>query len=155
MPEDTATPIPTSTATVTVTPTVTNTLPPTETSTPTEPPFIKASDISLDDLGEKIQVCGQVTDYEEIYCPSCVYGFYSYLTLDDNFYIISYEWTFGEGWIGSYITVKDTVEQMGSNPIFVFGGTEGWDETECELMPDGSLSCVGGNYFLNVPNCSY
>ncbi len=49
VPEDTATPIPTSTATATVTPTVTNTLPPTETSTPTEPPFIKASDISLDD----------------------------------------------------------------------------------------------------------
>ncbi|MBG0787653.1 MAG: hypothetical protein H0S79_21400, partial [Anaerolineaceae bacterium] len=72
VPTDTATPIPTSTATATVTPTVTNTLPPTETSTPTEPPFVRASEISLDDLGEKIQVCGQVTGYEEIYCPSCV-----------------------------------------------------------------------------------
>ena len=151
---DTATPTATESPTETVTPTITATLPPTETATPTKLPYTRASQMSAEMAGESIQVCGEVTGYEEIYCPGCVRGYYAYLTLDDNFYIISYDWAFSTNWIGSYIQVKDTVETMGSNPIFVFGGTEGWDETECELMPDGTLSCDGGSYFKFVPYCA-
>jgi len=153
-PAPTQTATPTEVPTSTVTPTVTATLPPTATSTPTEKPYTLASEMSAEMAGENVQVCGMVTDYEEIYCPNCINGFYAYLTLDDNFYVLSYEWGFSTNWIGSYIMVKDTVETMGSNPIFVFGGTEGWDETECERESDGSLHCATGSYFKFVPYCA-
>lgn len=146
-----ATPSPTAT----VVPTETATKQPTNTPTATEVPFVRAGDITLDSEGQSIEVCGRVTDYEQIYCPNCINGFYSYLMLDDNLMIISYEWVFGTDWIDGYIMVKDTVETMGSNPIFIFGGTEGWNETECEIMPNGTLSCNGGDYFKFVYDCSY
>jgi hypothetical protein len=115
----------------------------------------RASEVTIDLAGQSIEVCGKVTFYGEENCPECINGYYSYLILDDTFYIISYEWTFSTNWIGSYFIAKDKIEIMGSKPIFVYGGSEGWDGSECEIMPDGTLSCDVGNYFKFVSNCEY
>ena len=127
---------------------------PTRTSKPTESPFIRASEVTKNIAGQTIEVCGKVTYYGEEKCPDCVNGYYAYLILDDNFYIISYDWTFNTGWVGSYFIAKDKVETMGSKPIFVYGGKEGWDGSNCEVMPNGSLSCDVGEYFKFVNNCN-
>jgi hypothetical protein len=145
-----ATPRPTET----VVPTATATKKPANTPTATEVPFVRARDITIYDEGQSIEVCGEVTGYEEFYCPECTNGFYAYLTLDDNFMVMSYEWTFGNDWVGNHIIVKDTVERMGGNPIFVYGGTEGWDGSECEINPNGSLNCNAGDYFQFVYSCN-
>lgn len=126
---------------------------PTRTSKPTEKPFIRASEVTKNMKGQTIEVCGKVTYYGEEICPECVYGYYAYLILDDNFYIISYDWTFDTGWVGSYFIAKDKVETMGSKPIFVYGGKEGWDGSECEVMPNGTLTCDVGEYFKFVNDC--
>jgi hypothetical protein len=158
-PEDevTLTASPTSTASPTETPepTVTATALPTETSTPTEKPFYEAGDVTGDFAGQSIAVCGEVTDYGQEACPDCKYGFFAYLILDDNFYIISYDWTFDYDWVGASFVVKDTVETMGSKPIFVYGGSEGWDGSECVIEDDGGRSCVAGDYFKFVLSCHY
>ena len=146
-----ATPMPTETPE----PTVTATALPTETSTPTEKPFYEAGDVTGDFAGQSIAVCGEVTDYGQEACPDCKYGFFAYLILDDNFYIISYDWTFDHDWVGASFVVKDTVETMGSKPIFVYGGSEGWDGSECVIKDDGSRSCVAGDYFKFVMSCHY
>ena len=134
-------------------PTSTSKPSPTQTRRPTEKPFIRASEVTKNIAGQTIEVCGKVTYYGEEICPECVYGYYAYLILDDNFYIISYEWTFDTNWVGSYLIVKDKVETMGSKPIFVYGGREGWDGSECVIMPDGTLSCDVGEYFKFVNGC--
>ena len=158
-PEDevvlTASPTSTTSPTDTPEPTVTATTLPTETSTPTEKPFYEAGDVTGDFAGQSIAVCGEITDYGKETCPSCKYGYFSYLILDDNFYIISYDWTFGDDWVGSSFIVKDTVETMGTKPIFVFGGSEGWDGSECFIEDDGSRSCAAGEYFKFVMSCHY
>jgi len=125
----------------------------TRTSKPDEVPYIRASEISRDLAGQSIEICGKVTFSGKENCSNCENGYFAYLILDDNFYIISYDWTFNASWIDSYIIAKDTVETMGSKPIFVFGGKEGWDGSECEIMPDGFLSCEGGDYFQFVTKC--
>lgn len=158
-PEDevtlTASPTSTTSPTETPEPTVTATALPTETSTPTEKPFYEAGDVTGDFAGQSIAVCGEVTDYGQEACPDCKYGFFAYLILDDNFYIISYDWTFDHDWVGASFVVKDTVETMGSKPIFVYGGSEGWDGSECVIKDDGSRSCVAGDYFKFVMSCHY
>ncbi len=132
-----------------------STIRPTETKTskPNEEPYIRASKVTSELAGQSIKVCGKVTYYGKEDCPNCINGFYAYLILDDNFYIISYEWTFNTSWIGSNFIAKDKVETMGSKPIFVYGGKEGWDGSECEITSDGTLSCDVGDYFKFVHNC--
>ncbi len=115
----------------------------------------RASEVTSNLAGQSIEICGKVTFYGEEKCPECINGFFSYLILDKSFYIISYEWTFSTSWIDSYFIAKDKVEMMGSKPIFVYGGNEGWDGSECEIMPDGTLSCDVGDYFKFVSNCEY
>lgn len=115
----------------------------------------RASELTIDLAGQSIEICGKVTFYGEENCSECINGYYSYLILDDTFYIISYEWTFSTSWVGSYFIAKDKVEMMGSKPIFVYGGNEGWDGSECEIMPDGTLSCNVGDYFKFVSTCGY
>lgn len=126
---------------------------PAMTSEPTEEQYIRAGEVTSDLAGQSIEVCGKVTYYGEESCPNCIYGYFAYFILDDNFYIISYDWTFNSGWVGSYFIAKDKVETMGSRPIFVYGGNEGWDGSECVIMPDGSKTCDAGDYFKFVPNC--
>jgi len=125
----------------------------TKAKTSTKVSCTSASSISLSQVGKKVEVCGKITDWGEVFCPECENGFYSYLTLDAKFNIISYDWTFGNEWIGDCIRVKDTLEKLGTKPVFVFGTNEGYDGSSCIRKSDGSLSCNEGDYFQSYFSC--
>jgi len=124
-----------------------------ETSSPTIDSCISAKSVSLNRKGESIEVCGMVTYVGEETCPNCPNGFYSYLILDENFYILSYDWEFFPEWLGECIMVKDLIEPFGSKPAFVFGSKEGYDGSKCEYLPDGTLTCNEGDYFQPYSGC--
>jgi len=119
----------------------------------TNEPCTSAKSMPLDQMGESIEVCGKVTYVGEEQCPNCPNGFYSYLLLDNNFYILSYDWVFFPEWTGNCIKVKDKLESFGSKPAFVFGKGEGYDGSKCEYLPDGTLSCSEGDYFQPYSGC--
>lgn len=125
----------------------------TKAKTSTNVSCISASSISINQVGQKVDVCGKITDWGEVFCPECANGFYAYLTLDGKFNIISYDWTFGPEWVGDCVRVKDTVERLGKKPVFVFGAKEGFDGSACIRMPDGGLSCDQGDYFQSSSSC--
>jgi|GEM_PF-3609866 len=112
-----------------------------------------ASSVTINQKGKTLEVCGLITYASEEPCPQCPYGYYAYLVLDKNFYIISYDWVFSSEWIGDCIMVKDIVEPFGSKPAFVFGAREGYDGSKCEYSADGSLFCKEGNYFQAYSGC--
>jgi len=120
---------------------------------PTAEQCKSASSITINQKGQSIEICGKVTYVGKESCPNCPNGGYSYLILDDNFYILSYDWFFYPEWVGDCIMVKDKVEQFGSKPAFVFGKSEGYDGSECEILPNGTKSCGGGDYFQSYSGC--
>lgn len=120
---------------------------------PTMQPCTSANSVTINEVGQSLEVCGKVTFVGEETCPNCPKGYYSYLVLDDSFHILSYEWIFYSDWVGDCIMVKDKVEPFGSRPAFIFGKREGYDGSECEILPDGTLTCKEGDYFKNYSGC--
>ena len=151
-PEPTPTSPPTDTPIPTATPRPSSTPRPRSTATPTPPPCLNGSQVTLDDVGKTIVVCGRVVDEGELDCPSCAYGAYSYLVLKGGFNIISYYWNF-ISYDNACLIVSDKVEQLGTKPIFVYGASEGYAGSECTHNSDGSLSCAQGDYFQDYDAC--
>lgn len=121
--------------------------------TATPEPCRKPAAVSPDDAGQLIEVCGEVTNWGNVPCPNCALGGYSFLKLDGEFLIISYDWVFNNNWIGYCIIVADTVEMLGAAPVFIFGSGEGYAGSECYTKEDGTRSCSSGEYFLEWYGC--
>jgi hypothetical protein len=106
------------------------------------------------DEGTNLTVCGKVTNYGDIDCPECPNGYYSYIKLDGDFQIVSYDWRFTFAWLGDCLKVADEVEILGEDPVFVFGRGEGFAGTECITDSQGELVCDGGFYFQDYFGCT-
>ncbi len=106
------------------------------------------------DEGKNLTVCGKVTNYGDIKCADCPNGYYSYIKLDGEFQIISYDWQFTFAWLGDCLKVADDVEILGEKPVFVFGKGEGYAGTECNNDLQGELVCDGGMYFQDYFGCA-
>ena len=124
---------------------------PTPTATPL--PCRKPAEVSPDDAGKIIEVCGMVTNWGAVPCPTCPLGGYSFLKLDGEFLIISYDWVFGNDWLDSCLLVADTVEMLGAAPVFTFGVSEGFAGSDCEIQANGNRSCTSGDYFQMYFDC--
>lgn len=111
------------------------------------------SSVKTSEEGEIIEVCGKVTNFGDIECKSCPLGFYSFITINQTFQIISYDWRFSFAWLGDCMRVSDEVEILGDNPVFTFGKGEGYAGTECITDSRGELVCDGGIYFQDYFNC--
>jgi hypothetical protein len=109
--------------------------------------------VTLEDEGENIEVCGRVTNYGVIDCPTCPRGMYSFIKLEGTFQIVSYDWRFSFAWLDDCLRVSDTVEILGEKPVFVFGKGEGYAGTECITDSRGELICEGGEYFQDFDGC--
>ena len=105
------------------------------------------------DVGKIIEVCGRVTNVGTVPCPSCALGEYSFINLDDSFLIISYDSTFHSDWINYCFKVSDTVEMLGSDPVFVISEAEGYAGSKCTTYQDGTILCLGGDYFKLYFGC--
>jgi len=111
-----------------------------------------ASTVLISDKGHTVEICGRVTGNGTVDCPACFNGFYSYLTLDGSFKIYSYDWVFTSEWLGDCLRVKDKVELLGNEPIFVFGVSEGYAGSEC-FYSNGVKFCQEGDYFQDYTGC--
>lgn len=106
------------------------------------------------DVGKLIEICGRVTQVGNIPCTSCALGEYSYLQIDKTFLIISYDSTFHDEWINNCFKVSDTVEMLGSDPVFVIQEEEGYAGSKCTTYQDGTILCLGGDYFKLYFGCN-
>jgi hypothetical protein len=75
-----------------------------------------------------------------------------YVTFEGEFNVISYYWNF-YSYEGLCLRAKDTVELMGSRPVFVYGAREGYAGSKCAANADGSLNCDSGDYFQSYEGC--
>jgi hypothetical protein len=110
------------------------------------------SEVTAVDKGRMLVVCGRITDVGKVDCPTCQYGSYSYVTLDRDFNIVSYDWIFPADWTGHCLKVSDTVETLAGRPVFVEQAGEGYAGSRCIINADGTESCggggqLGGTYF--------
>lgn len=109
--------------------------------------------VTVDEVGEVIEICGEVTNFGDKDCEACPLGFYSFIKLDGGFQIVSYDWRFSFAWLGDCMRVSDKVELLGDIPVFVFGKGEGYAGTQCKTDAQGELNCDGGYYFQDYFNC--
>jgi len=114
---------------------------------------VSPSTVELNDEGETMAVCGQVTNYGVIDCDTCPLGMYSFIKLDGTFQIVSYDWRFSYAWLDDCLKIADEVEILGEKPVFVFGKGEGYAGTECTTDARGELICEGGEYFQEFEGC--
>jgi len=147
-----ATPNPTATSRPSATPRPTSTPRPRPTATPSGPLCLDPAEVSLDDVGKTVVICGPVVEEGEIECANCPYGAYSYLVFKGGFNVISYYWNF-ISYDNACLVASDKVEQLGSNPVFIYGAAEGFAGSECTRDSSGNLTCEQGNYFLNWDGC--
>ncbi len=104
--------------------------------------------VSLDEEGERLTVCGTVTNFGEFECESCPDGFYSFIKLDGGFQIISYNYHFSFAFHGDCIAVKDEVEILGDAAVFQYN-----DGEECVLNDEDELICEENAYFQEYDAC--
>jgi hypothetical protein len=122
------------------------------TSTGTEATCMDPREVTASDKGTVVEVCGKIIDEGTQDCPDCPYGVLDYVTFEGGFNVISYYWNF-YSYEGLCLQAKDTVELMGSRPIFVYGAREGYAGSKCAANSDGSLNCDSGDYFLLYEGC--
>ena len=106
------------------------------------------SSVTADEEGTIIPICGEVTNFGDIECENCPNGFYSYIKLDGDFQIISYNYHFSFAFLHDCIAVTDKVEILGESPVFQYNEGE-----ECELNADGELVCDRFSYFQEYDRC--
>lgn len=106
------------------------------------------SSVIADEEGDIITVCGEVTNFGDIECESCPDGFYSYIKLDGDFQIVSYNYHFSFAFLDDCILVKDEVEILGEDAVFQYN-----DGEECTLNEDDELICEESAYFQEYFSC--
>ncbi|RLD07925.1 MAG: hypothetical protein DRI65_03605 [Chloroflexota bacterium] len=134
-----------------------------ETETPTpEPtatlrPYINGCrnplTVTADEEGETLEICGEITNFGVKDCPSCPFGFYSFVKLEDKFQIVSYEWRFTHAWLNKCVMIEDKVELLGDTPTFVFNTGEGCIG-DCVHDFHGGLIDDNGIYFQPFDGCN-
>ncbi len=131
---------------VTAPPTITPTPRPTSTPRPTElPPCKHAAEVTLDDVGGTIAVCGRVTRVGNADCANCKYGRYWFMVLDKAFTIYAYDWEFLQGWVNdNCMQFTYVVERIGTHPVFnIKTGDIMGSGSQCHY-DNGRLICSGG-----------
>ena len=125
--------------------------------TPTQRSYVDGcrnpNSVTLEEMGEIVDVCGRVTNFGQIECKTCPLGYYSFIKLDQEFQIVSYDWIFTFAWLGDCMAVSDEVENLGGKPVFVFSKGEGYSGTDCNTDAQGELNCDGGFYFQDYFGC--
>ena len=111
------------------------------------------SSITIDEEGNKRTICGEITNFGHIECDDCPKGYYSFVKLDGDFQIISYDWRFSFIWRGRCVQVTDKVELLGEDPAFVFDKSEGCVADQCEIDINGELINDSGVYFEEYTEC--
>jgi hypothetical protein len=106
------------------------------------------SSVTPDEEGEEITVCGTVTNFGDNKCENCPNGFFSYIKLDGDFQIVSYNYHFSFAFLDDCIAVKDKVEIYGDEAVFQYN-----DGEECTTNEDGELVCDEGTYFQDYTRC--
>jgi len=104
--------------------------------------------VTPDEEGDIITVCGVVTNFGEFDCESCPDGFYSFIKLDGDFQIVSYNYHFSFAFLDDCIAIKDEVEILGEGAVFQYNNGE-----ECTLNEEGELICEESNYFQEYDSC--
>ncbi len=104
--------------------------------------------ITADEEGDQIIVCGEVTNFGDIECESCPQKFYSYIKLDSEFQIVSYDYHFSFAFLHDCIMVTDEVEILGEDPVFLYSKKD-----ECFNNAEGVLICGPGTYFKESDTC--
>ena len=122
------------------------------TSTSADSSCMDPRDITAEDKGSVVEICGKIIDEGTQDCPDCPYGVLDYVTFEGDFNVISYYWNF-YSYEGLCLRAKDTVELMGSRPVFVYGAREGYAGSKCAANSDGSLNCGSGDYFQSYEAC--
>ena len=131
---------------VEVTSAVTITPHPTPTPRPAEvPPCTHASEVTLDDVGQTMAVCGRVTRVGNADCSNCKYGRYWFMVLDKTFTIYAYDWEFLSTWVSDEcIQFTYEVERIGSHPVFnIKSGQIMGSGSQCHYE-NGRIICSGG-----------
>ncbi len=131
---------------VEVTSAVTNTPRPTPSPRPTEvPPCTHASEVTLDDVGRTMAVCGRVTRVGNADCSNCKYGRYWFMVLDKTFTIYAYDWEFLSDWVSDEcMQFTYEVERIGSHPVFnIKSGQIMGSGSQCHYE-NGGITCSGG-----------
>jgi len=106
-------------------------------------------DITAADKGSVVEICGTIIDEGTQDSP---YGVLDYVTFECDFNVISSYWNF-YSYEGLCLRAKDTVELMGSRPVFVYGAREGYAGSKCAAKSDGTLNCDSRDYFLMDEGC--
>ena len=104
--------------------------------------------VNPDEEGDTITVCGTVTNFGEFDCETCPGGFYSFIKLDGGFQIISYNYHFSFAFRDDCIAIKDEVEILGDEPVFLYN-----DGDECKLNDEDELVCEENTYFQEYDAC--
>jgi hypothetical protein len=109
--------------------------------------------IKIAEAGDYIEVCGKITNFGVKECKDCPLGFYSFVRLEGDFQIVSYDWRFTYVWLRKCVRVEDKVELLGGVPAFVMSRSEGCTNDECETDVSGGLMDDGGYYFQPFDGC--
>jgi hypothetical protein len=109
--------------------------------------------IKIREEGDYVEVCGKITNFGVKECKNCPLGFYSFVKLDGDFQIVSYDWRFTYVWLKKCVRVEDKVELLGGYPAFVLSLSEGCIDDQCTTDNDGGLIDDGGNYFQPFDKC--
>ena len=106
------------------------------------------SSVTDDELGDRITVCGRVTNFGDNECEACPNGFYSYIKLDGDFSIVSYDYHFSFAFLDDCLLITDTVETLGEGAVFQYG-----DGEECTTNENDELVCEESAYFEEYNAC--
>lgn len=109
--------------------------------------------VTADEEGDYVEICGEITNFGVIECESCPLGFYSFVKLEGEFQVVSYEWFFTHAFLRRCVKIKDNVELLGNTPAFVFSKAEGCIGDECETDFHNGLIDDGGIYFQPFDGC--
>ena len=109
--------------------------------------------IKIAEEGDYVEVCGKITNFGVKECKNCPLGFYSFVRLEGDFQIVSYDLRFTYVWLKKCVRVEDKVELLGGYPAFVLSLSEGCMDDQCTMDNDGGLMDDGGYYFQPFDGC--
>ena len=109
--------------------------------------------LKISEEGDYLEVCGKITNFGVKECKDCPLGFYSFVRLEGDFQIVSYDWRFTYVWLRQCVRVEDRVELLGGYPAFVMSRSEGCIKEECITDNKGGLIDDGGYYFQPFDGC--
>jgi len=109
--------------------------------------------VKISEEGDYVEVCGKITNFGVKECKDCPRGFYSFVRLEGDFQIVSYDWRFTYVWLRKCVRVEDKVELLGGLPAFVMSRSEGCTNDECTTDINDGLIDDGGYYFQPFDGC--